>query len=72
MKKSWKTTVFGLLTILPMVIHTLFPEMLSLEQSASLSTLLAGLGLTLSKDAGVTGGTRPATMEAENRTPEVK
>lgn len=54
---SWKTTMFGILVILPQAAAILFPRLLSGAQATALSALFGGLGLTASKDSNVTGGT---------------
>jgi hypothetical protein len=53
--KSWKTALAGLLTLLPQVLHLLFPTKLTIDQATAISAFFAGGGLYAAKDANVTG-----------------
>lgn len=54
--KSWKTTLFGILTLVASAVHIIFPQVLSAEQVVELSGLFTGAGLIFGKDGNVTGG----------------
>ena len=54
---SWKTTLAGILTVLPQILHLAFPKLVSAEVAVALSTLFAAGGLGVAKDSNVTGGT---------------
>ena len=53
--KSWKTSLGGILTILPAALHLIFPTVITSEVSVALTSLFAGLGLAAAKDTNVTG-----------------
>jgi hypothetical protein len=67
-KYSWKTTLSGICAIIPIILHALFPTVVTVEVAASLTGVFISLGLIAAKDGNVTGGTKPVTFEAENRT----
>lgn len=54
--KNWKTSLSGLLAIVPVILHALFPEVVTTEVAASITTVFVALGLMASKDHNVTGG----------------
>lgn len=56
--KSWKTTLAGVLAIIPVVLHAAFPNVVTTEVAASLITVFISLGLISAKDSNVTGGTK--------------
>lgn len=58
MKKNWKTTVTGVISVLPTVAHLIFPEVVTTEIAMGLSMLLVAAGFSVSKDHDATGGTR--------------
>lgn len=67
-KKSWKTTSFGILTILGAVVGVVFAPIITPAVIMAAATgALTGIGLIFSKDSNVTGGTTASTPEAENR-----
>lgn len=51
--KSWKTTMFAVLAVLPQVAMLL--KWITLEQSTALSIVLASVGIGLSKDHNISG-----------------
>lgn len=53
--KSWKTTLAGVLSALPMILHAVFPEIVTLDVAATITGLLASLGLIAAKDGNVSG-----------------
>jgi len=53
--KSWKTTLAGVLSVLPMILHALFPEIVTLDAAATITAALASLGLIAAKDGNVSG-----------------
>ncbi len=55
--KSWKTTLFGLLTFIAPILHVIFPQTISADTVILINGALTGLGLTQAKDGNVTGGT---------------
>lgn len=55
--KNWKTSLAGLLMILPTILNTFFPEVVTSEVAMKLTALFGSLGLAVSKDHNVTGGT---------------
>jgi len=57
--KSWKTGLAGILAIVPVVLHALFPEVVTMEVASAITSLFVGLGLIAAKDSNVTGGTKP-------------
>lgn len=72
MKKSWKTGLAGILAILPIILHAIFPNVITTEVATSLTGVFVGLGLIAAKDSNVTGGTNPSTPEAAQRTEDKK
>lgn len=67
--KSWKTTSFGILTIIGAVVGLIFaPEITAPIIMTAATSIVGGIGLLFSKDSNVTGGTTPATPEAAHRT----
>lgn len=54
--KNWKTTVTGLLALVPTLLHTVLPDLVSAESAMNLTALLTSLGLISAKDHNVTGG----------------
>lgn len=52
--KSWKTSVAGILVVVPIVIHLLWPAKLSFENAMTISVLFGGGGLAAAKDGNVT------------------
>jgi hypothetical protein len=73
MKKSWKTTVMGILTIMGALIVA-GKALLDNDPSTNVDvaalwvSIMAGIGLITAKDSNVTGGTVAATSEAVART----
>lgn len=66
--KNWKTTSFGILTIIGAAVVVIFaPVITPAIIMATATGTLTGLGLIFSKDYNVTGGTSASTPEAENR-----
>lgn len=61
MGASWRTTISGVLAIVPQLLHMLFPKYVTVELATGLTTLFIAVGLIQAKDAGVTGGTIPNT-----------
>jgi uncharacterized membrane protein len=59
MIKSWKTTLAGVLSIAPQLLHTFYPTVVTAEVANSLTGLFVALGLIAAKDGNVTGGTTP-------------
>jgi uncharacterized membrane protein len=59
MIKSWKTTLAGVLSIAPQLLHAFFPTVVTAEVANSLTSLFVALGLIAAKDGNVTGGTTP-------------
>ena len=55
-QNSWKTTLAGVLAILPTILHLIFPKLVTVEVAASLTALFLSLGLIAAKDGNVTGG----------------
>ena len=55
-QNSWKTTLAGVLAILPTILHLIFPKLVTVEVAASLTTLFLSLGLIAAEDGKVTGG----------------
>ncbi len=63
--KNWKTTLAGLLVILiPIAVKLGY---ITSDMAAAIVTVLTGLGFLAAKDGNVTGGTNPATEEAQTR-----
>ena len=56
--KSWKTTLSGVLALVPMILHTLFPEKVTLDVAAAITAFFGAIGLIVAKDGQVTGGDR--------------
>ncbi len=56
--KSWKTGLAGILAIVPVVLHALFPLVVTGEIAATITSLLVSFGLIAAKDSNVTGGTK--------------
>ena len=54
--KNWKTSLSGILALLPAVLHAVIPGIVSSDVAVQLSTLFASLGLFAAKDKNVTGG----------------
>lgn len=63
--KSWKTSLSGILTVLPAALHLIFPAVITSEVSVALTSLFAGLGLAAAKDTNVTGVGKGATTLKE-------
>ena len=59
MIKSWKTTLAGVLSIAPQILHILYPTLVTEEVANSLTAVFVGFGLVAAKDSNVTGGTTP-------------
>lgn len=57
--KNWKTTLAGVLAILPGAAHMLFPNVVTVEVASAITTILVAAGLIVAKDSNVTGGTTP-------------
>jgi hypothetical protein len=55
--KSWKTGLAGVLAIVPVILHALFPTVVTSEVAGTITSLFVGLGLIAAKDSNVTGGT---------------
>ena len=74
--KNWKTSLFGstgILTALFDIVNNFVlgtPE--NINWTIDIPILTTGIGLLFAKDAGVTGGSIPATIEAGNRLGIVK
>lgn len=66
MKKNWKTSLAGLITVLPTVLG-LFGVPLTAEIAHAIEVVGAALIGFLCKDMNVTGGTTPQTFEALKR-----
>jgi len=49
--KNWKTSLLGLLSFLPTVLHTVLPKYVSAETATLLTSLFASLGLHAAGDA---------------------
>ena len=47
---NWKTSVSGLLSVLPQVLHVLFPDKVTSEVANSLTGLFVALGLIAAQD----------------------
>lgn len=54
---SWKTSLFGILAVLPQVLPLLFPKIVTPTVATAISVLFVAAGLSQSKDRNVTGGT---------------
>lgn len=59
MIKSWKTTLSGVLSIAPQILHIVYPNIVTEEVANSLTAVFVALGLIAAKDGNVTGGTTP-------------
>ena len=57
--KSWKTTASGIASILPQVLHAIYPTIVTAEVANGLSAFFVAVGLIAAKDGNVTGGTTP-------------
>ena len=53
--KSFKTTLLGILGILPVIAHYIFPQVITSEVALTITGLLSSTGLIAAKDANVTG-----------------
>ncbi len=53
--RSWKTTLAGVLAILPTILHAIFPTVVTMEVAATITSLFVGLGLVAAKDGNVSG-----------------
>ena len=53
--KSWKTSLAGIFTILPVIGHVIFPTVFTPEVTALLSSVAVTGGFAASKDKDVTG-----------------
>jgi len=53
--KNWKTTFAGVFAIIPTVLHAIFPQVVTVEVAAAITSLFIGLGLIAAKDHNVTG-----------------
>ena len=49
--KNWKTSLLGLLALLPSVLHAVVPNVVSAETATILSTLFTSMGLHAASDA---------------------
>jgi hypothetical protein len=47
---NWKTTVSGLLSVLPQVLHVIFPDKVTADVANSLTGLFVALGLVAAQD----------------------
>jgi len=56
---SWKTSLFGVLAVLPQVLPLLFPKFITPTIATAISVLFVAAGLTSAKDKAVTGGSIP-------------
>ena len=56
--KNWKTTFAGVFAIVPVILHALFPTVVTVEVAASITSVFISLGLIAAKDSNVTGGTK--------------
>jgi len=66
--KSWKTTSMGVLAIVGAITAVAFaPVITAAVIMGAAASALTGVGLIFSKDAEVTGGTKPITPEAAER-----
>jgi hypothetical protein len=59
MIKSWRTTLAGILSIAPQILHIIYPAIVTEEVANSLTAVFVGLGLVAAKDGNATGGTTP-------------
>ena len=48
--KNWKTTGTGVLAFLPMLLHAIFPKIVTIETAATVTSFLTSLGLFAAKD----------------------
>jgi len=65
---NWKTTSFGILAIVGGIVALVFaPAITAPIIMGSATSIVTGVGLIFAKDGDVTGGTKPATPEAETR-----
>jgi|GEM_PF-2373637 len=55
--KSWKTTASGIASILPQVLHAIYPAIVTAEVANGLSAFFVAIGLVAAKDNSVKGGT---------------
>lgn len=51
MKKNWKTTLAGVFAVLPIVLHAVFPNVVTVEVQTALTSLFVALGLAAAGDA---------------------
>lgn len=56
--KSWKTGLAGILAIVPVVLHAVWPEIVTADVAGSITAVLISFGLIAAKDSNVTGGTK--------------
>lgn len=65
---SWKTTSFGILTIIGAIVGLIYtPEITAPVIMLAATDILIGIGLLFSKDSNVSGGTVGSTPEAQKR-----
>jgi hypothetical protein len=64
MIKNWLTSLFGIASIIVALFHCVHNGSIDLT---CVQAILVGAGLLAAKDRNVTGGTVPATVEAESR-----
>ena len=57
--KNWKTTLAGVLAIIPGALHLAFPNVITVDVATAITTILVAFGLIAAKDGNVTGGTTP-------------
>lgn len=66
---NWKTTSAGILLVIGSIVGVIFAPAITVPVIMGAATgVLGGVGLIFAKDGDVTGGTKPATPEAEKRT----
>ena len=53
--KNWKTTFAGVFAIIPIVLHALFPNVVTTEVATSITSVFIALGLMAAKDHNKTG-----------------
>ena len=56
--KNYKTTLAGILAVLPQILSVLFPKVITQDVANTISGLMVTLGLIAAKDNNVTGGTK--------------
>lgn len=64
--KNWKTSVAGILAVLPQVLHLLFPNFINDATANAISIVIAASGLVVSKDFNVSGNP-PTTIEPASK-----